>query len=362
MWQALIRRFDLRCRVCIVAPPTPAGSRGLRAVLGVIAKPPARPDMQSDKADSPAGDTAGTRLAAKRAAKAAKKAAARGTTNAVGEAANTVAYEATAWMDRHGRTVLIALGACVVAAVGALIISNLSHSKNREAGALLQTAVTTAQGIVVPADETPPEDPIFPVFPSVKEREEKALGQFREVSKQYPDTLAGAYAQLGEANTQLRLGNHAEASSTFEKLRQGENAKEQDDFIRFRALEGAGYALEGQKKYAEARERFEALSKLSNGAYRILGDYHRARMLVAEGKRDDAKKLLEELTKAEAEKPADEGQPAPAERYESALSAAQTLLTELGGTPPERSAGSSGISQQVLDSLRKQLGSQNANQ
>jgi hypothetical protein len=36
------------------------------------------------------------------------------------------------------------------------------------------------------------------------------------------------------------------------------------------------------------------------------------------------------------------------------------LLTELGGKPPERSGGGSGISQQVLDSLRKQLGSQNA--
>jgi tetratricopeptide (TPR) repeat protein len=322
--------------------------------------------MQSDNADSPSRETAGTRLAAKRAAKAAKKAAARGTTNAVGEAANTVAHEATAWMDRHGRTVLIALGAGIAIAVGALIISNLNEGKNREAGALLQSAVTTAQGIVVPADETPPEDPMFPVFPSVKEREEKALGQFREVTKQFPDTLAGSYAQLGEANTQLRLGNYAEASTTFEKLRNGQ-AKQQDDFIRFRVLEGAGYALEGQKKYAEARERFDALSKLNNGTYRILGDYHRARMLVAEGKRDEAKKLLEELTKAEAEKPAEtvgtgtDGQPPPAERYESALSAAQTLLTELGGKPPERSGGGSGISQQVLDSLRKQLGSQNAN-
>ena len=101
--------------------------------------------MQSDNADSPPRDTAGTRLAAKRAAKAAKKAAARGTTNAVGEAANTVAYEATAWIDRHGRTVLIALGAGIAVAIGALIIANLSQGKNREAGGLLQSAVTTAR-------------------------------------------------------------------------------------------------------------------------------------------------------------------------------------------------------------------------
>jgi tetratricopeptide (TPR) repeat protein len=313
--------------------------------------------MQSDKADSPTSDTAGTRLAAKRAAKAAKKAATRGTSNAVEEAANTVATEATAWIDRHGRTVLIVVGVGILVAIGSLVISNISQGKNREAGALLQAAVTTSQGIVVPADETPPEDPIFPVFPSVKERDEKALGQFREVTKQFPGTLGATYAQLGEANTQLQLGNFAEASTTFEKLRGQQTA--QDDFVKFRVLEGAGYALEGQQKYADARERFEALSKLNNGAYKVLGDYHRARMLVAEGKRDEAKKLLEELTKAEAEKPADEGAPAPAEKYESVQNAAQTLLTELGGKPPERSAGGgSGISQQVLDSLRKQLGSQ----
>jgi tetratricopeptide (TPR) repeat protein len=315
--------------------------------------------MQSDKADSPARDTAGTRLAAKRAAKAAKKAASRGTTNAVEEAANTVAHEATAWIDRHGRTVLIVLGAGILVAIGGLVIGNMTQGKNREAGVLLQTAVTTAQGIVVPADETPPEDPMFPVFPSAKEREEKALAQFRDVSKKFPGTRGAAYAQLGEANTQLQLGNYADASSVFEKLRSAQSEHDdQDELVRFRVLEGAGYALEGQKKYSEARERFEALSKLNNGSYRILGDYHRARMLVAEGKRDDAKKLLEELTKAEAEKPVPEGETAPAERYESALNAAQTLLTELGGKPPERSAGGSGISQQVLDSLRKQLGAQ----
>lgn len=325
--------------------------------------------MQSDKADSPSRDSAGTRLAAKRAAKAAKKAAARGTSNPVEEAANTVAHEATAWMDRHGRTVLIAIGAGVLIAIGGLVIGNISSGKNREAGALLQTAIATAQGIVVPADETAPEDPIFPVFPSVKEREEKALAQFQDVSKKFPGTRGSTYAQLGAANAQLRLGKFAEASALFEKLRSAPD-KEQDDFIRFRALEGAGYALEGQQKFADARARFEALSKLESGAYRILGDYHRARMLIAEGKRDDAKKLLEELTKAEAEKVAQttptthttetitEGQTAPDERYESTLNAANTLLTELGGKPPERSAGGSGISQQVLDSLRKQLGAQ----
>jgi tetratricopeptide (TPR) repeat protein len=315
-------------------------------------------DIQSDNADSPARETAGTRLAAKRAAKAARKAATRGsgaaTDAASDDSAPSTALEATAWLDKHGRAILMVVGGAIAVAVAGLLISNASEGKNREGGTLLQTAVTSSLGIVVPAEETPPEDPIFPVFPSAKERDEKALSQFRDVSKKFPDSLASTYAQLGEGNTLLGLGNYADASTAFEKLRAATNA---DDFVRARALEGAGYALEGQKNYAQARERFEALSKLKNGAYRTLGDYHRARMLVAEGKRDDAKKLLEELTKAAAEKPADSAaDTAPTDRFESTLNAAQTLLTELGGKPPERAGGASGISQQVLDSLRRQMG------
>lgn len=329
-------------------------------------------DIQSDKTDAPAPQTAGTRLAAKRAAKAARKAASRGTTDAVQEAAASTALEASAWIDKHGRAILLVLGGALVAAVAVLLVSNARQSKAREAGALLHTAVTTAQGIVVPADETPPEEPLVPVFPSVKEREEKAFNQFQEVVKKFPDSLGATYAQLGEANAQLRLGKYTQASALFEKLRAqgadsnskgGSSADDAGDFVRFRTLEGAGYALEGQQKYAEAAERFEALSQLHQGEYRMLGDYHRARMLVAQGKRDDAKKLLEALLKAEAAKPA-EGEAAPApeaatdDSFESARNAAQTLLTELGGTPPERGAGASGISQEVLNSLRKQLSTQ----
>lgn len=308
-------------------------------------------DIQSDKAHAPAQDTAGSRLAAKRAAKAARKAASRGTTNPAEEVAKSV-QNVNAWIDAHGRKVWIVLGAGVAVAVAVFAIIALQDSKGREAGTLLRTAVMTSQGIIVAPEETPPEDPLFPTFTSAKERDEKALGQFREVEKQYPSSVGAGYATLGEGNTLLRLGKDAEAAAAFEKLRASTGDK--DDFLRFRVLEGAGYALEGQQKYAEAAERFEALSKLNNGAYRKVGDYHRARMLVLQGKRDEAKQVLEALDKAAADKPI-EGEE-PSDSFEFATTAAQTLLTELGGQP-KQSAGAGGISQSVLDSLRRQLGS-----
>jgi len=317
-------------------------------------------DIQSDKAPSPARETAGNRLAAKRAAKAARKAASRGTSNPVENVAKSV-LDVNAWLDVHGRTIWLAVGGLVLVGAAVLVISSLRTKSDQEAGTLLHSAVTTSHGLIVAPDETPPEDSIVPTFGSTKEREEKALTQFREVQKKFPNTRAGAFAALGEANALLTLGKYVEASAAFEKLRTalGAEGKSDDEnaFLRFRVLEGAGYALEGQKKYAEAGKQFEALSKLHNGAYRTLGDYHQARMLVAEGKRDEAKKLLEALNKALADKPVDAAEPA--DRFESAEAASQTLLTELGGTPVDRPSGaSSGISQQVLDSLRKQLGNQ----
>lgn len=304
-------------------------------------------NITSDKADAPARETAGTRLAAKRAAKAARKAAKRGTSNPAEEMVKHVA-EVNAWVDTHAPKLWMGVGVVVVAVAAAFAFSYYSEGRDRDAGGVLQKAVTTSEGIIVGPDETPPEDAIVPTFTSEKERDEKALKQYQDVDKQYPSSTAAHYALLGQGNELLALGKYPEAGAAFDKVI-ASDAK--DTFVRFRALEGSGYALEAQKKYADARSRFEQLSKLNNGAYRTLGDYHRARMLVAEGQRDEARKLLEALNKAAADKPEEQGEAA--DRFESVNGAVQTLLAELGGQPVEKS--NNGISQQVLDSLRKQM-------
>lgn len=304
-------------------------------------------NITSDKADARARETAGSRLAAKRAAKAARKAAKRGTTNPAEEVVKQVA-EVNAWIDTHAPKLWLATGVLVLVVIAGFAFSFYSERKNRDAGGVLQKAVTTSEGIIIGPDETPPEDAIVPTFTSEKERDQKALKQFEDVLKQYPNSPAGQYALLGKANELLALRKYPEAAAAFDKLIASDTKA---TFVRFRALEGSGYALEGQKKYADARSRFEQLSKLQNGAYRVLGDYHRARMLVAEGQRDEARKLLEALNKAAAERPEEQGEAA--DRFESVNGAAQTLLAELGGQPVEKS--NNGISQQVLDSLRKQM-------
>lgn len=311
-------------------------------------------NIQSNTPNSPPRDTAGSRLAAKRAAKSAQKAAKRGTSNPVADATKSV-QQAAAWVDDHGTKLWIGLGALVAVGVAWVVLAHYLTTKDYDAGAALRGAVNIEQGIVVGPDDTAPEDVVVPIFTSAQERSTKALASFAEVAKKYGSSNAGRYAMLGVANSQFELGKYPEAASEYAKVL---DAAGNDTFLRFRALEGSGYALEAQQKYPEALKRFEELSKFANGTYRSLGDYHRARILVAQGKPAEARALIESLSKALAANTNAQER----ERFESSVESAETLLQELGGRPTEKPRadlhGGGGLSQDVLDALRKQLAAQ----
>jgi tetratricopeptide (TPR) repeat protein len=199
---------------------------------------------------------------------------------------------------------------------------------------------------------------VVPTFSSAQERATKALASYRDVEKKFGSSTAGRYATLGVANSLAQLGKPAEANTAYAKVLEAAGS---DVVLRARALEGSGYALEAQQKYPDALKRFEELTKLGSGAYRVLGDYHRARILVAQNKQAEAKALLEAMSKALA------ANTSPEERngFESAAESAETLLQELGGKPTEKPrvdlmnpGGGGGLSQDVLDALRKQLAAQ----
>lgn len=314
-------------------------------------------NIQSNDANSPPRDTAGTRLAAKRAARSAQKAASRGNTNAVEDATRQVAH-AAAWLNQHGTKLWLGVGAVALIGVAWIGLAYYLNTKDNEAGNLLRSAVTITQGIVVAGDDTPPEDVLVPTFTSAKERATKALASYRDVAKRFGDSTAGRYARLGVANSLYELGKPAEASTEYTKLLEVAGS---DVLLRARAIEGSGYALEAQQKLPDALKRFEELSKLGNGTYRVLGDYHRARLLVAQNKPAEAKALLEGMSKALAANTNEDER----NGFESASESAEVLLQELGGKPTEKPrvnlmnpGGGGGLSQDVLDALRKQLAAQ----
>ncbi|HEX2675936.1 MAG TPA: hypothetical protein VHM19_04835 [Polyangiales bacterium] len=314
----------------------------------------------SNNADAPVRETAGARLAAKRAAKAAQKAAAKGTAQPGAEVVKSMTLVSD-WLDAHQKQLWLGGLGVIALGVAWVVIGRFASQSDREAAVLLRAAVTTTQGTINTAEDPAPEDAILPSFPSTEERDKKALEQFQAVPKKFADTAAAHWAQLGEGNTQLAMGKVAEAEKAYAAALAGAGS---DTFLQARATEGLGYALSAQKKYAEALKRFEELSKIDNGANKTLGDYHQARMLVALGKKPEALKILEALLKANAEKPATESQ-----RYASVIDSSETLLTELGGTAPQKSSsdlsdlgggimasgGGKGISPELLEQLRKQI-------
>ncbi len=316
--------------------------------------------------EAPARDTVGSRLAAKRAAKAAQKAAARGTQNPAEEVAKSMLW-ATTWFDRNGKLVWGSVAGLGVVFAAWLLFSMQRTQTEHAAGSLLRNAVVAATGTVLADDATPPEDSLVPTFSSGAERDKKALERYLETQKKFGDTPAGHWAKLGEANQLLATGKFAAATQAYNAALQQAG---DDTFLRFRALEGLGYALEGDHKTDDALKRFDELGRLDSGAYKSVADYHRARILAASGKRDEALKLLEASLKAQsaanADKPEGEG-----ERFAGIHDAAQVLVQELGGAAVEKApfdmsslmgggGGKPVVSQQIMDALRKQLAAKKA--
>jgi tetratricopeptide (TPR) repeat protein len=317
---------------------------------------------EDDKGEVAPRSDAASRLAAKRAAKAAAKAAKRGTPIVPGGVTKQVDAARSFYQD-NARLLLLGLGAGLLAAVLWITVSSHTTRQNREATDLLYAGVEALNAPVLGPEETPPEDSTTDTYPSVKARAEKARAELQRVNKRFAESRAAQWAALGEANTLRDLGKDEEAHKAYERLAANRDA---DPFVRARAFEGAGFALEAQQKFAEAEKRFAQLAELDKGAHKPLGDYHRARMLIALGQKQQAAKLLEALIKAERARP-----PAEGVRYEGVIADAETALTELSvalddpklraDIPSASSATGApgaqpgGLTQDIVEALRKQI-------
>ncbi|HEX8702688.1 MAG TPA: tetratricopeptide repeat protein, partial [Myxococcaceae bacterium] len=162
-----------------------------------------------------------------------------------------------------------------------------------QASQQLGSALEILERPVVPTTEgatLTPQPGELPPFTSVKEQDEalvKALTDFRSA---HGGTQAATTASLPLGKAQLRLGNHDQAIAAFDAFLKDAG---QNEPLRATALEGKGYAFEAQQKYDDALKAFEEMAKVNAGDYlQGMGDYHRARMLIQQGKKDEAAALL----------------------------------------------------------------------
>ncbi|HVY27150.1 MAG TPA: tetratricopeptide repeat protein [Polyangiaceae bacterium] len=99
-------------------------------------------------------------------------------------------------------------------------------------------------------------------------------------------------SELGAAGIAYDLGQYKEAQAAYEKVKQ-HPAYATDTDIKGRTLDGLGMALEAQKQDEAALKVFHELANMDSANFAALGMYQQARMLKAEGKTEDALKLLD---------------------------------------------------------------------
>lgn len=203
--------------------------------------------------------------------------------------------EAESWVSKHSSLVV----GVVVAALGvgliAAVISWMGNRAEARAAKDLGAALMVLDRPVVNAGEAQlqPTDGSEPPFKTEKEKNEavvKSLTDFREKNK---GTRPAATAALPLAKAEYRLGNYDAALAAYADV-----LKEapKNDPLRVSALEGQGYTYEAQGKYAEAAQAFEQMGKDDAGGYLAgMGQYHQARMLILQNKKDEAAKVLAEI-------------------------------------------------------------------
>lgn len=200
--------------------------------------------------------------------------------------------QAQSWFHERQKAILIAVAVVVLGGLGVALATYLSTRSDQraaktfgEALAPLERPVVTGQTDMPPpaadSDEKPP-------FKSQQEKDEALVKSLTEFRGDHGSSKAAATAALALAQANFRLGKHDEALGGFDDfLKIAQN----DDPLRAAALEGKGYVFEAKGDLDKALTAFEQLARENKTEFLTgMGSFHRARVLVAQGKKEEAAK------------------------------------------------------------------------
>ena len=246
--------------------------------------------------------TLGQRIAAEKERKSEAKAKRRGLdAERIEEKAEQKAEAAVGLLVEHGKTLGVAV-AGVLAVVGGYFgwQEFAQRQKSGELTALSESLQIAAAPLR--AEDQGAAEAEGLSFATRSERAQEALDLYRSFLKEHGPSRGSVWATLGQASSLLDLGKLSEARASFEKA-----AESTEPEAQLRALEGIGFSLEAEKKWAAAEKAFSRLKGLDSSApgARDIADYHVARMKAARGEEQGALKilvaLLERLGKPDAD-------------------------------------------------------------
>jgi tetratricopeptide (TPR) repeat protein len=159
--------------------------------------------------------------------------------------------------------------------------------------------------------QVPPDPRSIPAeFASVGARSRAVLVALEELAAEYGDTEVGRQGLLLQGEALLDLGRHDDAAARYREYASGGGPEE----LVLSAREGIGYALEAKavaQKDAKARQAgleqalkaFQDMQPQGEGQRRDEALYHQARILEQLGRRDDARKTLQQILDQHQESP-----------------------------------------------------------
>jgi tetratricopeptide (TPR) repeat protein len=211
------------------------------------------------------------------------------------DALQRAGLEARHWMEGREKQIVILVVALLAVAFVPLLLRELSErAQHRAEGALGQALIPVIRPVAEPG-QTPPADlpEAQKPFATQGEKDEAIVAALTGLRSEYGGTRSATTAALPLAQALYQLGRYDDALRAY-----GEFIQEapKDDLLRATALEGQGYAYEAKGKLDEALRSYDALSRLEKTDFLDgMGLFHRARILILQGKKEEAAKALSEI-------------------------------------------------------------------
>jgi tetratricopeptide (TPR) repeat protein len=214
------------------------------------------------------------------------------------DALQRAGLEARHWLEGREKQVVVIVVALLVVAFVPLVVREVSSRAQRRAEDALGMALVPLTRPVAEPGQTPPPDvpETQKPFGSQKEKDEAIVTSLSRFREEYRGTRSAATAALAFGQALYRLGRHDEALKAFDAFLA---EAPRDDLLRATALEGKGYAFEAKGQLDEASKSYEELSRLEKTDFLDgMGLFHRARILILQGKKEEAAKALSEIPPA----------------------------------------------------------------
>ncbi|WP_434391284.1 tetratricopeptide repeat protein [Melittangium boletus] len=206
--------------------------------------------------------------------------------------------EASDWLQKRQQYIGLAVGAVLVLGLIIALVSYFSGRKEESASRELGDALAVMEiPVVTGVDLQPAAEGQEKPFKSEAEKDEKIVESLNGFRAKYPGSNAAAMAALPMGKAEYRRGHYKEALAAFDEFL---GKADKADPLTVSAREGQGYAHEALKDLDNALVSFQEMSKLDAGGFlQGMGQYHQARILAAQGKKDEAAKMLSDLKTAQ---------------------------------------------------------------